>query len=58
MGFADIIFPAFLFIVGLYIPYSQQSRIERGQSWALIFRHIVIRSFALIVMGFSNEHYQ
>ena len=31
MGFADIIFPAFLFIVGLSIPYSQQSRIDRGQ---------------------------
>lgn len=52
MGFADIIFPAFLFIVGLSIPYSQQSRISRGQSRPLIFRHIVLRSFALIVMGF------
>ena len=52
MGFADIIFPAFLFIVGLSIPYSQQSRLDRGQSSALIFRHIVIRSLALIVMGF------
>jgi len=52
MGFADIIFPAFLFIVGLSIPYSQQSRLDRGQSTALIFRHIVLRSIALIVMGF------
>jgi predicted acyltransferase len=52
MGFADIIFPAFLFIVGLSIPYSQQSRLDRGQTSALIFRHIVIRSLALIVMGF------
>jgi heparan-alpha-glucosaminide N-acetyltransferase len=52
MGFADIIFPAFLFIVGLSIPYSQQSRLDRGQSRPLIFRHIVLRSIALIVMGF------
>ena len=52
MGFADIIFPAFLFIVGLSIPFSQQSRIDRGQSRPLIFGHIVIRSIALIVMGF------
>jgi predicted acyltransferase len=52
MGFADIIFPAFLFIVGLSIPYSQQSRLDRGQSSALIFRHIILRSLALIVMGF------
>jgi len=52
MGFSDVIFPAFLFIVGLSIPFSQESRIARGQSRALIFRHIVLRSFALIVMGF------
>jgi predicted acyltransferase len=52
MGFADIIFPSFLFIVGLSIPYSQQSRLDRGESPALIFRHIVMRSVALIVMGF------
>ena len=52
MGFADIIFPAFLFIVGLSIPYSQQSRIDRGQSRPFIFGHIVLRSLALIVMGF------
>ncbi len=52
MGFADIIFPAFLFIVGLSIPFSQQSRIDRGQSRPFIFSHIVLRSLALIVMGF------
>lgn len=52
MGFSDIIFPAFLFIVGLSIPYSQQSRISRGQSRPTIFGHILLRSIALIVMGF------
>jgi predicted acyltransferase len=52
MGFADIIFPAFLFIVGLSIPFSQQGRMERGQSVPVIFGHIVMRSLALIVMGF------
>jgi predicted acyltransferase len=52
LGFADIIFPAFLFIVGLSIPYSQQNRIDRGLPPLVIFRHIVFRSFALIVMGF------
>lgn len=52
MGFADIIFPAFLFIVGLSIPYSQKSRQARGESKAQIFQHILLRSTALIVMGF------
>lgn len=51
MGFSDVIFPAFLFIVGLSIPLSQRSRLAHGQSRALIFKHIVIRSAALIVMG-------
>ncbi|MGN6532577.1 MAG: DUF5009 domain-containing protein [Ginsengibacter sp.] len=52
MGFADIIFPAFLFIVGLSIPYSQQSRLARGESKMQILQHVVLRSIALIVMGF------
>ena len=52
MGFADIIFPAFLFIVGLSIPYSQQSRQARGESKQQIFQHVILRSMALIVMGF------
>lgn len=60
MGFSDIIFPAFLFIVGLSIPLSQQSRLDKGQSHSTIFRHIVVRSFALILMGFyhvNSENY-
>jgi predicted acyltransferase len=52
MGFADIIFPAFLFIVGLSIPFSQQSRMSGGESRFQIFKHIILRSVALIVMGF------
>lgn len=52
LGFSDVIFPAFLFIVGLSIPFSQESRIAHGQSRSLIFRHIALRSLALIVMGF------
>jgi heparan-alpha-glucosaminide N-acetyltransferase len=52
MGFADIIFPAFLFIVGLSIPFSQQSRLSRGESKFQVFQHIILRSIALIVMGF------
>jgi len=54
MGFSDIIFPAFLFIVGLSIPLSQRSRLSAGESRGLIFRHIFLRSLALIVMGFYH----
>lgn len=52
MGFSDVIFPAFLFIVGLSIPYAIESRLGRGELRSDIFKHISLRSLALIVMGF------
>lgn len=51
LGLADVVFPAFLFIVGLSIPLAMQARSKKEQSKKIIFKHIVIRSFALIVMG-------
>jgi heparan-alpha-glucosaminide N-acetyltransferase len=51
MGFADVIFPAFLFIVGLSLPFALQCRLDKGSSsWNLIL-HILWRSLALLVMG-------
>jgi len=52
LGFADIIFPLFLFIVGLSMPFAFKARRKKGDSDLQIFWHIVKRSFALIVMGF------
>jgi predicted acyltransferase len=50
LGLADTIFPAFLFIVGLSIPFAFQNRINRGDYHTPL--RIVTRSFALIFMGF------
>jgi heparan-alpha-glucosaminide N-acetyltransferase len=52
LGFADIIFPLFLFIVGLSIPFAFKARRKRGGTDVQILWHIITRSFALIVMGF------
>jgi len=52
LGLADVVFPAFLFIVGLSVPYAIKSRIDRGDSTIQILWHIAERSFALIIMGF------
>ena len=52
LGFADIIFPLFLFIVGLSIPFALKARRKKGDSDFQIFQHIFVRSLALIVMGF------
>ena len=54
MGFADTIFPAFLFIVGLSIPLALDRKIQKGDSSQSILFAIISRSFALIVMGFFH----
>ena len=54
LGFADTIFPAFLFIVGLSIPFALNKRMQSGENKSKIAWHIILRSFALIVMGFFH----
>lgn len=54
MGFADVVFPAFLFIVGLSIPIAIGKRISKKESFFSTESHIIIRSIALIVMGFFH----
>jgi heparan-alpha-glucosaminide N-acetyltransferase len=54
MHFADTIFPLFLFIAGLSIPLAIGRRIEKGTSFTSIAGYILLRSFALIVMGFFH----
>ena len=51
MGFSDLVFPSFLFCVGLSLPYAIEGRFRKGQSLLEVLSHIVARSFALIVMG-------
>jgi heparan-alpha-glucosaminide N-acetyltransferase len=54
LGFADTVFPAFLFIVGLSIPFALDKRIRSDEKKSNIVVHIVLRSLALIVMGFFH----
>ena len=49
MTFVDVICPAFLFIVGMSIPFAQKSRSAAG-FW-LQQRHVLQRALGLIVMG-------
>jgi len=51
LGFSDIIFPLFLFIVGLSIPLAIQNRQKKGDSNLKIAWHILIRSISLLIMG-------
>ena len=52
MGFSDVIFPLFLFIVGLSIPLAINVRFKRKETYSAIIGHIATRTFALLVMGF------
>lgn len=51
LGFSDIIFPCFLFIVGMSIPFATKARIAKGENNFHIIRHILLRSLALLIMG-------
>ena len=46
-----MVFPAFLFIVGMSIPFALGARIAKGDDGWALQRHIVYRAFALIVLG-------
>ncbi|KYP15002.1 DUF5009 domain-containing protein [Flavihumibacter sp. CACIAM 22H1] len=51
MGLADIVFPGFLFIVGMSIPFAVRNRRAKGDSTAQLVFHIIQRGLALLLMG-------
>jgi len=51
MSFVDVVFPAFLFIVGMSIPFAINNRLARGKFMQLQ-QHILFRTLGLLVLGF------
>ena len=51
MSFVDVVFPAFLFIVGMSIPFALNQRQARGEDGAALQRHVLARAAGLIVLG-------
>jgi len=51
MTLVDVVFPAFLFIVGLAIPSALSARRRHGESVGAVLRHIVMRTLSLLVIG-------
>ena len=49
--FWDLIFPLFLFIAGVAMPYSLTRRIEEGADRKALHRHVVRRGLTLVVLG-------
>jgi predicted acyltransferase len=58
MGLSDVVFPGFLFIVGLSIPFAIANRRQKGDSDITILRHIAERTFALLLMGIFIVNYE
>jgi heparan-alpha-glucosaminide N-acetyltransferase len=51
MHLADTIYPAFLFIVGLSLPFAIENRRKKGESDWMMAKHVLIRSVSLLIMG-------
>ena len=51
MTYVDMVFPGFLFILGMAIPLALEARIKKGDNIPALLGHIALRSAALLVLG-------
>lgn len=51
MGLADWVFPGFMFMVGMSIPYSVGNRIAKGDNRMALINHILLRTVSLLIIG-------
>lgn len=52
MSFVDVVFPSFLFIVGMSIPFALKNRVKKGDSFIQLQAHIAWRTVGLLTLGF------
>lgn len=51
MGLSDVVYPMFLFAMGMSVPLALDKRAARGCSTGSTIRHILSRTLALLLMG-------
>ncbi len=51
MTFVDLVFPAFLFIVGMSVPFALGTRLARGEPLWKCLLHVIIRTLSLLFIG-------
>jgi heparan-alpha-glucosaminide N-acetyltransferase len=51
MTYVDMVFPFFLFAVGLSLPLSVTQRLKRNSSLSALLAHVAVRVLGLIVLG-------
>ena len=56
MTFVDLVFPGFLFVVGMSIPFALGSRLGRGEPIGKTLLHVVVRTLSLLMVGIMMVH--
>ena len=51
MTYVDMVYPFFLFAIGLSLPIAIERRLRRNPSQFALWTHILLRSLSLIVLG-------
>ena len=58
MTYVDMVFPAFLWVMGMSIPLAVRTRMSKGDSIGRVWWHTIVRSLSLVVLGLllANLH--
>ncbi|HEX3986923.1 MAG TPA: DUF5009 domain-containing protein [Acidobacteriaceae bacterium] len=51
MTYVDMVYPSFLFIVGMSLPLAVRARLKRNPSAGGLWLHVILRSLALLALG-------
>ena len=51
MTYVDMVFPAFLFILGMSLPLAVGQRLKKGASLGQLWWHVILRTVSLLVLG-------
>jgi heparan-alpha-glucosaminide N-acetyltransferase len=51
LTYVDMVFPAFLFIVGMSLPLAVKARLKKDASLSRLWLHVLWRTFSLLVLG-------
>lgn len=58
MTYVDMVFSAFLFIVGISLPLAIKRRRAMGDSFRDVLRHVMVRSLSLVAIGYILANLQ
>jgi heparan-alpha-glucosaminide N-acetyltransferase len=51
MTYVDMVFPVFLFLVGMSLPIAINARLRKNPSQLALWGHVIVRSGSLVVLG-------